>query len=269
MRRGSRLVYLSSAMRRLTCTLLLSLVTSSITSCAAADQTLDRRVVDSYYFTQLVGPEHWDPTTPLPKDSEQVYHHWCATGFDVNRFRAASLANNRHFAEAIQEWSTEIEKLRSANSVLDRDEAFALIERARLYQHIGLKSDALADVQEASQLTQLNEECRLRLALLSIDLGENSLAEVLLSKAGDLSNSHDKPIYKYVLAVAQGKNGKVSTAVNSFMAAAKLFAIDGSTACTGVSGCGIRPRHRYKTYQNYHTRLGTTEVKFQGNSPSA
>lgn len=241
-------MYLSSAMRRLTCTLLLSLVTSSITSCAAADQTLDRRVVDSYYFTQLVGPEHWDPTTPLPKDSEQVYHHWCATGFDVNRFRAASLANNRHFAEAIQEWSTEIEKLRSANSVLDRDEAFALIERARLYQHIGLKSDALADVQEASQLTQLNEECRLRLALLSIDLGENSLAEVLLSKAGDLSNSHDKPIYKYVLAVAQGKNGKVSTAVNSFMAAAKLFAIDGSTACAqacldAASGLDTGTRH--------------------------
>jgi tetratricopeptide (TPR) repeat protein len=200
-------------------------------NCAAAEQALDRRVVELSYFTQLVAPEHWDPTTPLPQDFDQEQHSWCGTGFNVNRIRAVNLANSRHFAEAIGEWSKVIEQLQSAHFVFDRDEAFALIERARLYEHIGLNSEALTDIQEASRLTQLNEECRLRLALLSIDLGENSLAEVLLAKAGNLSNSHDKPIYKYVLAVAQGKSGKVSTAVNSFMEAAKLFAIDGSTAC--------------------------------------
>ncbi|HEY9732831.1 MAG TPA: tetratricopeptide repeat protein [Drouetiella sp.] len=211
--------------------LILSLITSSATSCAAAEQALDKRVSESAYFTQLVAPDHWDPTTPLPKDSEQQHQGWCATGFDADKSRAVNLANNRHFAEAIREWSKVIERLQSANLVYDRDEAFALIERARLYEHLGLKSEALADIQEGSRLTNLNDEHRLRLALLSINLEENRLAEALLSKAGDLSNSHDKPLFKYVLAVVQGKNGKVSTALSSFLEAAKLFAVDGSTDC--------------------------------------
>lgn len=231
------------------CVLVLCMLVSSMLRCEAVEPELDRRVIESSYFTQLATPVHWDPSAPLPLDAEQQQQSLCGTGFDVNKFRAANLANNRHFAEAINEWSAVIERLQSSNAGFDRDEAFALIERARLYVHIGSKSEALNDIRQASRITPLSEEYRLRLALLSIDVGENSLAEELLAKDANLVNSHDKPIYQYVWAVAQAKGGKVSTAVTSFMEAARLFAIDGSTssaqACLdAVHGLKDGSRHR-------------------------
>lgn len=205
------------------------LLNSSLTVCSAANLALDKKIVESCTFSRLLPPTQWDPNEALPTDSDQLSHNLHGvTPLERDRHRAKNLASSRHFAESIKEWTKIIDGRYLATLDGDSGPVDDLIERALLYKHIGLQSEALADVQEAARQSPLDDEERLSLAALAIGLEANNLAETLLAGA-DKTGLSNRPIQKYVLAVAQNNSGKVVDSLNSFTEAATLFAIDGST----------------------------------------
>lgn len=151
----------------------------------------------------------------------------------MNAFRAANLAECRHYTEAISEYTIAINKyFKSKKLQFKQNTARWYLQRASAYMMINDDSHALADVFKASKFAEPRDDTFFNATIALFEYGKYHDAELILEKLLADSPFYSKePFFRYLLAVAQQKQNKFSEAIANLKKAAQSFAFLGYANC--------------------------------------
>jgi tetratricopeptide (TPR) repeat protein len=204
-----------------------SLLLSAPANAATDDEFIDSRVRVTPVYRHLVPPAAWDESNSPKSEREeqlQAVRREMIVPVSRNASRAARLAQRKHFAEAIGEWTRAIDEYSgdetpSYNTVMEPE---WFLNRARLFIEVGLPDDARADIESALSMGVPSDKVRFWVGLLLVKLGNYERAENVLSSA-DAAVGQYRPYFKYFVADLQQKQGKVQLAKKTYLEAANLF----------------------------------------------
>ena len=191
------------------------------------DSFLDRRITSSMTYSSLIPRRVKDLSGGKRTDDDERWNRCTRDVGDIEAFRAKKLAASGHYAEAIDQYTDAIARVRDHNHKYNL--ADLLFNRSILYEKVGLADKAVKDLLDAGNVPRTAETVRFKIALAMINHGKYAEAEGLLKECVESGYSLFRSYHYYLLGYSQEKENQFAAAADSYRKAATLFSASGVT----------------------------------------